>query len=154
VELYLNFPVCIHGKYKDNLTFLCQWGRRRRSVPSYAIMGKEEALRTPVIRVKLLSTLFISNLCSLLIETAALLAPRGHGLLSFGTNEHRRSKNCESETGKASYCTKWSYFSRRMPVTSLPGQQIIFVLFKNYWNYHIFVWNLRTGELPFKISSY
>jgi hypothetical protein len=41
--------------------------------PFYAIMGKEEVLRTPVIRVKLLSTHFISNLCSLLIETAALL---------------------------------------------------------------------------------
>jgi len=40
----------------------------------YAIMGKEEALRTAVIRVKLLSAHFVSNLCSLLIEaTTALL---------------------------------------------------------------------------------
>jgi len=40
----------------------------------YAKMRKNEALCTPVIRVKLLSTHFVNNLCSLLIKaTTALL---------------------------------------------------------------------------------
>jgi len=78
----------------------------KTTLPFYAIPVKEEALRTAVIRVKLLSTHFVSNLCSLLIEATNAHAPRGHGLRSFGTNEDRRRKNCESETGKASFCTK------------------------------------------------
>lgn len=47
----------------------------KTTLPFYTKMGKDEALRTPVIRVKLLSTHFVSNLCSLLIKaTTALLS--------------------------------------------------------------------------------
>jgi hypothetical protein len=57
----------------------------KTTLPFYAIVGKEEALRTAVIRVKLLSTHFVSNLCSLLIEATTamltLLADTDYNLL-------------------------------------------------------------------------
>ena len=90
MELCLYFPMCIHGKYKGNVTFLCQNGEGG---------GAPYSSHTN----QTFSTHFVNILCSLLIKAHA---PRRHKLQCFGTKEDRRSKNCESEIGKASFCTK------------------------------------------------